>query len=66
MSKKDTAAATAASQLAEEEAKRAEDEAIREAIARSLTDLVPADNALQMDAALAWSRHDYERHEAEQ
>jgi hypothetical protein len=42
-----------ASQLAEEEAAQAEDSAIREAIARSLKDLVPADNALSMDAVLA-------------
>jgi hypothetical protein len=26
--------------------------------ARSLTDLVPADDAIPMDAALAWSRKD--------
>jgi hypothetical protein len=31
-----------------------------------LTDLVPADNTLPMDAALAWSRHDWEMQEAEQ
>jgi hypothetical protein len=34
--------------------------------ARSLQDLVPADNALPMDAALAWTRHDGKREEAEQ
>jgi hypothetical protein len=45
---------------------RAEDAALRKAIARSLEDLVPANNALSMDAALAWSRQDWEREEAEQ
>jgi hypothetical protein len=45
-----------ASQLAEEEAAQAEDSAIREAIARSLKDLVPADNALLIDAGLVWSK----------
>jgi hypothetical protein len=38
---------------------------IREAIARSLNDIVPAGNALPMDATLAWSRQDWEG-EAEQ
>ncbi|KAK1594263.1 hypothetical protein QYE76_002531 [Lolium multiflorum] len=65
-SKKDAAAAAATSQLAEEEAKRAEDAAVAEAIARSLNDLVPSDNALPMDAALDCSRRDLERQEAEQ
>jgi hypothetical protein len=32
----------------------------------SLKDLVPADNALPMDAALVWSKQDYEREEVEQ
>jgi hypothetical protein len=45
---------------------RAEEAVIREAMARSLQGLVPADNALPMDAALAWSRQDWERQEAEQ
>jgi hypothetical protein len=54
--KKEDAAAAAANRLAEEEAKRAEDAAVAEAIARSLNDLVPADNTLPEDAALAWSR----------
>jgi hypothetical protein len=31
-----------------------------EAIAKSLADLVPADNSMPMDAALAWSRQDWE------
>jgi hypothetical protein len=44
-----------ASDLAATEATRAEDATVREAMARSLQDLVPADNALPMDAALAWS-----------
>jgi hypothetical protein len=48
-------AAAAASDLAAEEAARA---AVAEAIVRSLQDLVPADNALPMDAALAWSWQD--------
>jgi hypothetical protein len=64
--KKEDAAAASAFDLVAEEATWAEDAAIREAIARSLNDLVPADNALPMDAALAWSRHDWEREEAEQ
>jgi hypothetical protein len=64
--KKEDAAAAAANRLAEEEAKRAEDAAVAEAIARSLNDLVPADNALPEDAVLAWSRQDWEREEAEQ
>jgi hypothetical protein len=52
--------------LAVEEATRAEDGAIREAIARSLNDLIPADNAHPMDAAVALSMHDWEREEAQQ
>jgi hypothetical protein len=39
---------------------------VAEAIARSLKDLVPADNSLPIDAALEWSRCDWERQEAEQ
>jgi hypothetical protein len=64
--KKEDAAAAAASDLAAAEAARAEDVVVHEAIARSLQDLVPTDNALPMDAALAWSRQDWEREEAEQ
>jgi hypothetical protein len=64
--KKKDATAVAASDLAAVEAARAEDAAVCEAIARSLQDLVPADNALPMEAALAWSRQDWEREEAEQ
>jgi hypothetical protein len=45
--------AAAASDLADAEAARAEDAALREAIAKSLTDHVPADNSMPMDAALA-------------
>jgi hypothetical protein len=37
---------------------------VAEAIVRLLSDLVPADNTLPMDAALAWSRRDWERQEA--
>jgi hypothetical protein len=55
----------AASDLADAEAARAEDAALHEAITRSLEDLVPADNAMPMDAELAWSRQDWEREEAE-
>jgi hypothetical protein len=40
--------------------------ALREAIAKSLADLVPADNSMPMDGALAWSRQDWEREQAEQ
>jgi hypothetical protein len=45
--------AAAASDLADAEATWAEDAALREAIAKSLADLVPADNSMPMDAALA-------------
>jgi hypothetical protein len=48
----------AASDLANAEAARAEEAAVREAIAKSLADLVPVDNSMPMDAALAWSRQD--------
>jgi hypothetical protein len=48
--KKENVAAAAASAA---EAARAEDAAVCEAIAKSSQDLVPADNALPMDAALA-------------
>jgi hypothetical protein len=40
------------SELAEAEAARAEEEATREAIARSLRDVIPTDNAMPLDAAL--------------
>jgi hypothetical protein len=58
--------AAVASDLAAVKAARAEDAALREAIARSLEDLIPIDNTMPMDAALAWSRQDWEREEAEQ
>jgi hypothetical protein len=48
------------------EAVWAEDAAVREVITRPLQDLVPADNALLMDAGLAWSSQDWEREEPEQ
>jgi hypothetical protein len=64
--RKEDAAAAAASDLADTEAARAEDAAMREALTRSLEYLVPADNAMPMDAALDWSRRDWEREEAEQ
>jgi hypothetical protein len=56
----------AASELAEAEAARAEEEATREAITRSLRDVVPAEKAMPLDMALEWSRRDWEREEAEQ
>jgi hypothetical protein len=39
---------------------------MREAIARSLRDVVPIENSMPLDAALDWSRRDWEREEAEQ
>jgi hypothetical protein len=59
-------AAKVASDLTEVEAARAEEAAMREAIARSLRDVVPAENFMPLDAALDWSRRDWEREEAEQ
>jgi hypothetical protein len=53
--------AAAASDLTDAEAARAEDAALREAIAKSLADVVPIDNSMPMDKALAWSRQDWER-----
>jgi hypothetical protein len=63
--KKD-AAAKAASDLAEAEARRAEEAATEEAIKRSLRDVVPAENAMPLDGALEWSRREWEREEREQ
>jgi hypothetical protein len=60
------AAAKAASDLAEAGAARAEEAATREAIARSLRDVVPTENAMPLDAALEWSRREWEQEEAEQ
>nr|XP_051202511.1 uncharacterized protein LOC127316138 [Lolium perenne] len=49
-----------------EEANDAEDAAILEAVmARSLQDLVPADNAMPLDQACTWSREQWEKEEAE-
>jgi hypothetical protein len=48
------------------EAARAEEVATREAIAQSLRDVIPTENAMPLDAALEWSRRDWEREEAEQ
>jgi hypothetical protein len=59
-------AAKAASDLAEAEAARAEEAATREAITQSLRDVVPAENSMPLNAALEWSRRDWEREEAEQ
>jgi hypothetical protein len=58
--------AKAASELADAEAACAEEAVMREAIAKSLADLVHADNSMPMDTALAWSRQDWEREQAEQ
>jgi hypothetical protein len=63
--KKD-AAAKAASDLAEAEATRAEEAATDEAIKRSLRDVVPAENVMPLDAALEWSRREWEREERKQ
>jgi phage repressor protein C with HTH and peptisase S24 domain len=54
------------SDLADAEAARAEEAAMREAIAKWLADLVPTDNSMPMDAALTWSRQEWEREQAEQ
>jgi hypothetical protein len=58
--------AKAASELADAEAARAEEAAMHEAIAKSLADLIPVENSMPMDMALAWSRQDWEREQAEQ
>jgi hypothetical protein len=63
--KKD-AAHKAASELAEAEARCAEEAATEEAIQRSLHDIVPAENTMPLDAALEWSRREWEREEREQ
>ena len=62
--RKKTKKEAAASQLAEEEAKRAEEAAMAEAIARSLADMQEEKRA--DDAALDWARRDWQRQEAEQ
>jgi hypothetical protein len=59
-------AAQRAAELAEAEARRAEEAATEEAIQRSLRDVVPAENTMPLDAALEWSRREWEREEAEQ
>jgi hypothetical protein len=61
--KRESAAAT---DHAAEQDTAAEDTAIREVIVRSLNNLIPADNALPMDAALAWTRQEWGREEAKQ
>jgi hypothetical protein len=58
--------AKAASDLADAEDVRAEEAVMREAIAKSLADLVPIKNSMPMVADLAWSRQDWEREQAEQ
>jgi hypothetical protein len=55
--KKD-AATKAASDLAEAEARGAEEAAMEEAIQRFLRDVVPAENTMPLDAALEWSRRE--------
>jgi hypothetical protein len=60
------AAAKAVSDLAEAEAACAEEAATEEAIKRSLCDIVPAENAMPLDAALEWSQREWEREEREQ
>jgi hypothetical protein len=60
------AAQRAASELAEAEARRAEEASTEEAIQRSLRDVVPAENTMPLDAALEWSRREWEREEREQ
>jgi hypothetical protein len=56
----------AASELVEAEARRAEEAATEEAIQRSLRDVVPTENTMPLDAALEWSRWEWEREEREQ
>jgi hypothetical protein len=51
--RKETATDVATSELAAMEATWAEDAVLHEAIAKSLEDLVPAENAIPMHAALA-------------
>jgi hypothetical protein len=58
--KKD-AGVKAVSDLAEAEARRAEEAATEEAIQRSLCDVVPAENTMPLDAALEWSRREWEQ-----
>jgi hypothetical protein len=58
--------AKAPSDLADAEAACAEEAVMREAIAKSLADLVLIENSMPMDTALAWSRQDWEREQAEQ
>jgi hypothetical protein len=48
------------------EAVRAEEAATEEAIKRSLRDVVPTENTMPLDAALEWSRREWEREEREQ
>jgi hypothetical protein len=39
---------------------------MREAIVRSLRDVIPTENSMPLDVALDWSKRDWEREEAEQ
>jgi hypothetical protein len=63
--RKDGAAAKATSNLAEAEAARAEEAVTAEAIERSLRDAIPSENTMPIDAALEWSRREWEREERE-
>jgi hypothetical protein len=56
----------AVSELTVAEARRAEEAATEEAIRRSLRDVIPAENTMPLDAALEWSRREWEREEREQ
>jgi hypothetical protein len=58
--KKD-AAAKAASDLTEAEARRAEEAAMEEAIQRCLRDIVPTEITMPLDTALEWSQQEWER-----
>jgi hypothetical protein len=60
------AAAKAASDLPEAKAACTEEVVTEEPIKRSLRDIVPAENTMPLDAALEWSRREWEREEQEQ
>jgi hypothetical protein len=60
------AAAKAASDLVEMEAVRAEEAATKEAIKRSLCDVIPTENTMLLVAVLEWSWREWEREEQEQ
>jgi hypothetical protein len=62
--KKD-AAHKAASEIAEAEARHAEEAATEEAIQLSLRNIVPTENTMPLDAALEWSWWEWEREQRE-